>query len=181
MRAFLLCLLFLLVAGCGGGTVQAPSGTGPVVYKLGPGDRLRIQTYGEERLSGEFLVDGQGRIAFPLIGQVAADDKTADELQSLLTAKLGEQALRNPRITVEVLNYRPVYILGEVSKPGEFPFSAQLRVYSLVAKAGGFTYRANRKLVYIQHAGAPGEIAYRLDSTTLVQPGDTVRIGDRLF
>jgi polysaccharide export outer membrane protein len=94
---------------------------------------------------------------------------------------LGAQYIRNPNVSVEVLTYRPFFILGEVQRPGTYPYSANLVVMNAVATAGGFTYRANRSRVFIKHAGATDELEYRLDSTTPVLPGDTVRIGERLF
>jgi protein involved in polysaccharide export with SLBB domain len=177
---FLLLLVVLLVGACAHDAAPLASAPG-AAYQLGPGDKLRIQTFGEDRLSGEFTIDGEGRIAFPLLGQVPAAKQTADELQSALTASLARQALRSPQVTVEVMNYRPVYILGEVTRPGEFPFSSDLSVFALVAKAGGFTYRANQHRVFIRHAGENVEVAYKLDAATPVRPGDTVRVGDRVF
>lgn len=180
MRVILL-LLLAMVAGCATPPAAPAPPAGTSAYRLGAGDKLRIDTFGETQLSGDFTVDGQGRISFPLIGDVAATGRTADEVRAEITSKLAAQALRDPRVTIQVQGYRPVYILGEVTRPGEFAFVSDLSVFALVAKAGGFTYRANQKRVFIRHAGAAAEVEYSLDAATPVLPGDTVRIGDRIF
>ncbi|WP_232495444.1 polysaccharide biosynthesis/export family protein [Novosphingobium kaempferiae] len=152
-----------------------------VQYALGAGDKLRITVYGEEKLTGEYLVDGTGAIAFPLIGSVQAKGVTASALAERLTAALGKGYLDNPSIAIEVLNFRPYYILGEVNKPGEYPFVDGLTVFSAVAKSEGFTYRADEGRVYIRHKDGTSESLYRLDGMTPVMPGDTVRILERRF
>lgn len=150
-------------------------------YMLGAGDKLRITVYGEEKLTGEYLVDGAGAIAFPLIGTIQAKGLTAPALGSRLTEALSSGYLDNPSVAIDVLNFRPYYILGEVNKPGEFPYAEGLTIFSAVAKAEGFTYRADENRVFIRHKDGAGEILYRLDGTTPVQPGDTVRVLERRF
>jgi polysaccharide biosynthesis/export protein len=150
-------------------------------YRLGSGDQLKITVYGEERLTGTFPVNGQGILAYPLLGEIPAKGKTLRELEQQLTAGLSDGFVNNPSVTVEVANYRPYYILGEVAKPGEYQYSNGLTVFSAVARAGGFTYRADQKRVYIHHKAAAEETKYRLEGNTPVQPGDTIRIGERIF
>lgn len=150
-------------------------------YRFGPGDQLKITVFGEPDLSGAYAVNAQGAISFPLIGDVAATSLTADELVALLMERLREGYLRQPRISLEVTNYRPFYILGEVSSPGTYPYVANLTVLNAVATAGGFTYRANRRKVFIRRADQEGESAIKLTSTTPVLPGDTIRIPERRF
>lgn len=150
-------------------------------YHLGTGDQLKITVYGEERLTGTFPVNGQGNVAYPLLGEVPAAGKTLHELERQLTAGLGDGFVNNPSVTIEVANFRPYYILGEVAKPGEYAFSDGLTVFSAVARAGGFTYRADQKRVYIHHKSAADEAPYRLEGNTPVQPGDTIRIDERIF
>jgi len=153
-----------------------------VDYRLGAGDKLRISVFGEDTLSGEFLVPGgAGLIAFPLIGDVRAAGLTVNELQAEIEGKLKPDYLKDPHVSIEVLNYRPFYILGEVMKPGEYPYTNSLTVLNAVATANGFTYRANTHRVYIKRANSSKETEYPLDATTVVQPGDTIRIGERFF
>lgn len=172
-----------LAAGCGGGaTLSGPEGdnlTAPE-YRLGAGDQVRITQYGETEPVGQYIVSSQGTVAYPLVGEVLARGRTVREFTQALTEALS-QYVRRPNVTVEVMNYRPFFILGEVRMPGTYPYSANLTVLNAVATAQGFTYRANRRRVYIQHAGEDAEHEYRLTQTTPVQPGDTIRIGERLF
>jgi protein involved in polysaccharide export with SLBB domain len=151
-------------------------------YRLGAGDKVRIIVFGEDSLSGEFFVPGDpGTIAFPLIGDVKAGGLTVAELQTEIEAKLKDGFLKEPRVSIEVLNYRPFYILGEVTKPGQYPYTSGLTVLNAVATANGFTYRADTRRVYIKRANAPREVEYSLTSSTPVEPGDTIRIGERFF
>lgn len=150
-------------------------------YRLGVADRVRILIYNEPTLSGEFVVNSNGAIAVPLIGDVVATSKTATELSSEITARLSQGYLRDPRVSIDVVNFRPFYILGEVNKPGEYPYSNGLTVLNAVATAQGFTYRADKRRVYIKSAGKEAEEALRLSSAVEVKPGDTIRIGERIF
>lgn len=150
-------------------------------YTLGTGDKLRITVYGHPDLSGEFEVDGTGSISLPLIGQVEALGLTTPQLEAKIVSLLDGDYLLNPRVSAEVANYRPFYILGEVGRPGEYPYTSGLTVLNAVAAAGGFSYRADRRVVFIKSADGTSEVKYKLDSNTLVQPGDTLRIKERLF
>lgn len=150
-------------------------------YLLGPGDELRITVFNEPDLTGPFTVDAQGSVSFPLIGQVKAGGVPVSQFSSLLAQRLGDTFLKKPNVSVEVLNYRPFFILGEVVRPGMFPYSAKLTVMNAVATAGGFTYRANRGKVYIKRAGDLSERSHKLTSDLSVLPGDTVRIPERFL
>ncbi|WP_374575530.1 polysaccharide biosynthesis/export family protein [Phenylobacterium sp.] len=150
-------------------------------YRLGPGDKVRVIVFGEESLTGEFVVAGNGKVAFPLVGDVQAANLTIPQFQDNLVAALRNGYLKEPRVSAEVLTYRPYYILGEVNKPGEYPYSNGLTVLNAVATAGGFTYRAQTKRVFIRRLNETSETAYELRSETPVAPGDTIRIGERFF
>lgn len=150
-------------------------------YRLGSGDKIRVITYGEESLTGEFQVGGTGKVSMPLVGELPAAGLTAREFQTNVENALKEGYLKDPRVSVEVLNYRPFYILGEVTKPGEYPYTNGLTVLNAVATANGFTYRANKGRVYIKRADGQKEEEYPLTGTTKVAPGDTIRIGERFF
>ncbi len=152
----------------------------PVEYKLGAGDQIRITVFNEPDLTGPFTVGSQGMIAYPLVGSIRAGGLTVPEFTSALQTALGTY-VRSPSVSVEVTNYRPFFILGEVQRPGTYPYSASLTVPNAVATAGGFTYRANQSRVFIRHASESVERSYPLTVATPVLPGDTVRIGERLF
>lgn len=176
--------LCLPLAACGG-AIPPPGAAAyqPVEYRLASGDRLRVTVFGEESLSREYVVSSAGDVSFPLLGDLAVEGKTVNQLQEEIIAGLSEGYLNDPRVTAEVLNYRPFYILGEVSRSGEYPFSDGLSVQQAVALAGGYTYRANQKQVFIRRAGSEQEETYELDSQrrVYIAPGDTLRIGERYF
>jgi protein involved in polysaccharide export with SLBB domain len=150
-------------------------------YVLGVGDRLRIIVFGEEQLSGEFVIDSTGQVSLPLIGEVAAAGVTVRQFQLNVQAALNEGYLNDPRVSAEVMNFRPFYILGEVARPGEYPYASNLTVLNAVATAGGFAPLANQTRVYIKHAGEATETEMALSGGLLVQPGDTIRVAKGAF
>jgi len=149
-------------------------------YHIGAGDRISVTVFGEPDLTGEYSVGANGAIAFALLGDVQVRDLSTEEIGSLLAARLQEGFLLEPRVSVAVLSYRPFYILGEVQRPGAYPYAPDLTVLAAVATAGGFTYRANKRRVFIKRMGEE-EQRMTLDGNTRVSPGDTVRIAERLF
>lgn len=160
--------------------VAATAGAG-YEYRLGSGDKIRLIIFGEPDLSGEFTISGDGVVSLPLIRDVRAAGLTASQLQANVENAFKEGYLKDPRVSIEVLTFRPFYILGEVVKPGEYPYSNGITVVNAVALASGYTYRANQKKVYIRHAGATAEEEVPLTSATMVAPGDTIRIAERYF
>jgi len=164
---------------------QIPSSSGRIVnddnYRLGAGDKMKITVYGEQDLSGEFLVSANGRVQFPLLGEVQAAQLTAQEFAKALTAELGAKYLRNPRVSIEIQNYRPFYISGEVNKPGEYVYESGLARHGAVALAGGYTYRAKESDVYIRRMGSESETSMRVTGQIKIYPGDVVRIPERFF
>ena len=151
-------------------------------YLLGPGDQIRIDVFNQANLSGEFPIDGAGSVAMPLVGQIAANKLTTHALEESIAEALTRGGfLVNPRVTVQVTQFRPYYILGEVGAPGAYPYSAGLTVRMAVASARGFTYRANTKRVYIQRSGQTEERLFELTPATTVGPGDIIRVPERFF
>jgi protein involved in polysaccharide export with SLBB domain len=166
------------VAAAAPATVTSSTG---YEYKLGSGDKIRLIIFGEPDLSGEFTISGDGIVSLPLIRDVRAGGLTASQLQANVENAFKEGYLKDPRVSIEVLTFRPFYILGEVNKPGEYPYSNGITVVNAVALASGFSYRANQKKVLIRHAGATSEEEVPLTSMTPVAPGDTIRIAERYF
>ena len=150
-------------------------------YKLDAGDKLRVIVFGEMDLGGEYEVDGSGYVRLPLIGQLKAGGLAVNEFESSMKAALEDGYLRNARVSVEVINYRPFYILGQVNRPGEYPYVNGMSVLNAVATAGGYTYRANESTVYIRRRGASAEALARADQMTQVQPGDIITVRERFF
>lgn len=158
-------------------SAASPSGA----YILGPSDRVRLKVYGEPDITGEYEVDANGNVSIPLAGQVRAAGITTKQLERSITSALAKGIVRDPRVNVEMLAYRPFYILGEVKKSGEYPYRVGLTVLDAVATAGGYTYRANEGKVYLRRSGSTVEEIYPMDAPVLVYPGDNVRVPERYF
>lgn len=153
----------------------------PPAYTLGPGDNIRIIVFGQQQLSGEFSVDGSGRVALPLIGEVRAAGASARELEQRITKELADGYVRDPRVSVEVLNFRPFYIIGEVNKPGQYPYAAGMTAVTAVALAGGYTYRARQDHVVITRSIDGTKQDRSASPNTQVMPDDVIRVPERLF
>lgn len=149
-------------------------------YHLGTGDKLRIIVYGEDDLGGQYDIDGTGMVRLPLVGQVQAAGLTVRQFEQQVKAKLDQGYLKDARVSVEVANYRPFYILGEVNKPGEYPYVNGMSVLTAVAMAGGYTYRANESEVYVRRNGSTEEQSVNADQTN-INPGDIIRVPERFF
>jgi polysaccharide export outer membrane protein len=181
---FLLLLCLGLVGAGAFANAAAPEQPAAVPlndYRLGSGDKVRILVYNEPTLTGEYTVNSGGLLAFPLIGDITALNRTTLEVKQEIETRLSAGYLRAPQVSIDVLSYRPFYILGEVNKPGDYPYSAGLTVLRAVATASGFTYRADQRHVFLKHPGDTKETRYSLDADILVQPGDTLRIAERYF
>jgi protein involved in polysaccharide export with SLBB domain len=150
-------------------------------YRLNAGDRLNLVVFGQEDVSGEFQIDGAGNITMPLLGQVAAAGRTVTQLQNEITAALDRDYIVNPRVSIEVLNYRPFYILGQVNAPGSYPYSAGMDVRQAIAMAGGFTRRARTSTVKVIRQTAEGTVEIDPKPGAPVLPGDTIEVDRRLF
>lgn len=150
-------------------------------YRLGAGDKLKITIFDEPDLSGEFELDGGGGVALPLIGQMQALDLSPRELEARIEAKLLDGYLLRPRVSIEVLSYRPFYIMGEVNQPGSYPYRAGLNVLNAAALAGGFTYRADEGDIEISREAAVGGGRFEAAPLTEIKPGDVIRVKERLF
>ena len=146
-------------------------------YRLGPGDKLHIQVLGAEDLTGDYAVADNGTINSPLIGDVKAAGLTRSQLEREMERKLADGFIKRPHVSVSVLTYRPFYIYGEVSKPGEYPYASGMRVLSAVAAAQGYTYRANQDFVIVTRNGEDN----RADVFSSIQPDDIIRVPERYF
>lgn len=182
MRVRLLLILLMMVfplVGCGSPGSSLPllegAGNGVIDYHLGPGDKLHVQVFGAEDLSGDYVVGDNGTISSSLIGDIQAAGLTRAELERALEQKLAQGIVKNPKVTISLLTYRPFYIYGEVTKPGAFPFASGMQVASAIATAGGFTYRAEEDYVLITRK----DRQYRALLTTPIQPDDIIRVPER--
>ena len=172
-------LLLLFVASllfCASAAAQDLS-----TYRLAAGDKVRVTVFGHEDLSGDFEVDGSGRCSLPLIKQVLAAGFTTAEFAAEIYERMSPDYLKDPRISVEVIGYRPVYVLGEVRRPGSYPYSAGMTVVNAVALAGGYTYRAARKKILVTRPDDPEQPSRRIKEREPLEPGDVIEIPERFF
>lgn len=150
-------------------------------YQVGAGDKVRVTVFRHPDLSGEFQIDGRGNFAMPLIGEVQGGGLTTRQLETAIEDSLKDGGfLVNPQVSIEVLNYRPFYIIGEVNNPGSYQFVNGMTVINAVALAGGFTYRADQDDIIINRGGSNGpEIEALVDTPVL--PGDIINVTERFF
>ena len=182
-------MLSVLVAACSGGGPALDVASAPAAvagspggeYRLGSGDKVRVIVFGEQDLSGEFVVGDNGTVDLPLIGSVDARGASVPEFQERVVGQLRAGYLNDPKVSVEVLNYRPFFITGEVKNGGEYPYKASLTVQDAVGVAGGYSYRAETSYAYVRRAGEDREIKVSLGSRVAVNPGDSIRIPERFF
>ena len=150
-------------------------------YRLLPADRFRVNVFNQPDLSGDFQLDGEGQFVMPLLGRIDVEGMTSAELEILLTNRLRPDYLVNPRIYVQVLNYRPYYLIGEAAGTGPFPYVAGMTYLTAIARSGGFSYRAKKEFVYVIRAGDPEQQEIKLSINEIVQPGDIIRVAERMF
>ncbi len=151
------------------------------VYRLGIGDKVKLSVFGEADLSGTFEVNGSGNVAVPLVGEIPAKGRGIGEFRELVRTKLAQGYLTNPKVSVEVANFRPIYLHGEVRSGGEFPYKSGLKLRDAIALAGGYTYRANESHVILVREGSAAQIKVALPADIDVLPGDNIRVPERFF
>jgi polysaccharide export outer membrane protein len=186
--------LVLVVAGCAGDRLQtmlpraaderviAGAGRGVSDYRLMVGDKVRVTQYDVATETGDYTVDPAGAIIVPPLAPLAVAGKTPAEAARLIEKKFTEGGLlRAPRVTVEVTAYGPVFVLGEVARPGEFSYKPGMSLLAAVAAAGGYTYRADKSRVFIRRSGDKLETVYDLTADLVVMPGDVVRVPEIYF
>ena len=177
-----LCLA-LTVAACSGYR-QPPTAFHDILtkpYRLDSSDVLRVIVFGQQELNNTYTVDQAGYIAMPLIGSVAARGLTVRELEAQITNRLKNGYLRDPDVSVEVATYRPVFVMGEVTNAGQYPYVAGMTAQNAIATAGGFTPRGQQNSVDITRQINGEVISGRVPITDPVRPGDTIYVRERFF
>lgn len=149
----------------------------PTGYRLGPGDKLKLTVFGAEDLSGDFVVNDSGNVDMPLIGGIAAAGRTPNQFAQAVETKLRDGYMRDPKVAVAVSTYRPIYIFGEVTKPGEYPYAAGMTLLNAVALGGGYSYRAQQNFAVVSRDSHD----YRAGPTSRLLPDDIVRVPERYF
>lgn len=160
---------------------QARSLADPVAaHRLGAGDKVRIQVFGEDDLSVSERVSDRGTIAYPLLGELQVADLTTAALAQLIDSRLRGPYLVDPRVTVSIEEYRVFYIMGQVNRPGAYPFAPGLTIRKAISIAGGYTDRASRSKVFVVSEAEPGK-EHRADPETAVSPGDSIVVKESFF
>lgn len=180
-KILLILTLSLVTSACATGVSTYPVADDTNGYTLGAGDTLRITVFGQENLSGEFTIEPNGMVSFPLIKEVPAAGMTARELEKTLTSELSPDYVVDARVTVEVINYRDMYILGEVQLPGKYDYVPNMTVLQAVAIAGGYTYRADESGAEITRHVKGALKTFTVNEKTMLKPGDTIVIKRRWF
>ncbi len=184
VRLLSLLALALALAGCSSPGSSLPpvpeAAAGP--YRLDTGDTIRMIVFGQQDLTGQFIVGDNGTVAVPLIGIIPARGATASELgQRVGEALVSQNLLVNPSVSVEVVEFRPFFILGEVRQPGRYPYIPNMTALTAVAVGGGFTYRAQEDLFSITRVADGRAVEGRAERDTLVRPGDVITVFERNF
>lgn len=150
-------------------------------YRLNPGDQVFVEVLGHDDLSGSHQLDSSGRFSMPLVGEIDAAGLTASQLEASLVERYRPDYLVNPQISVRVENFRPYYLMGEVGGTGAYAYQDGMTYLEAIARAGGYSYRARKGVVYVIRAGDTTREEVKLDVNEKVQPGDIIRIAERLF
>jgi len=177
----------LLLSGCytDFGSVVAdpdPQARTPlnVASRIQAGDRIKLSVYGEETLSGVYDVSPAGTMSLPLVGTIDVVGRTRAELERQIARRISSY-VKDPKVTVTVNEFRPIYMMGEVLRPGEYAYRSGLNALTAVSTAGGLTYRANKSTVLVQHTGEEVWHEYPLTAAVLIAPGDLIRVTERYF
>jgi protein involved in polysaccharide export with SLBB domain len=167
------------------GTEQAdsapPAASASSDYRLGSDDRVRLIVFGVDTMSREYPVGPNGSLSLPLIGDVPARGRTVAEITENIRARLADGFVKDPNVSLVIVSFRPFNILGEVNKPGAYAFRDGMTLAGAVALAEGYTYRAQRKYVFIQRAGSDDEKRVQATPALKINAGDTIRVGERYF
>lgn len=146
------------------------------IYRLGSADRIQISVFNQKDLSDDYSLDGSGSFSMPLIGTIKAAGLTVTELEKQIEDRLRPDYLLNPKVNIQVLNYRPYYILGEVKNPGSYPYVDGINVLNAIAIAGGFTEWADKDDLLIVREVKGTKTELRVDAADPVWPGDTIQV-----
>jgi polysaccharide export outer membrane protein len=151
------------------------------VYRLDSGDRLRVIVFGQDNLSRVYSVDTSGNVSMPLIGTVRARGLSTVQLGLDIEAELRRKYIKDPKVSVEIDAYRPFFILGEVRRPGGYPYVNAMTVEGAVAIAEGYTERAKKRVMRLTRKFGGLMSTVMVPPDYPVQPGDTIYVLERIF
>ena len=162
-----------------GAAAGEPSGAD--TFKLGPGDHILIDVFGEEDLSMDVQINNSGTLNYPFLGELTVEGLTVRGLEQLITQGLEGPYLVDPDVTVSIKEYRPFYLYGEVLKPGGIPYQPGLTLQKAVALGGGFTERASKKKITVIRASDTNASAKPIELNDPVHPGDVITVHESFF
>ena len=163
------------------GYASAPANGQQQAYTLDSGDKLRVVVFGQDGITNSYTVDAGGNINLPLVGIVPARGYGTQQLSQMIAERLKQGYVREPHVSVEVEAYRPFFILGEVTNPGQYPYVANMTVETAVAIAGGFAPRATKSKVEITRNASGQQMHGDVPLGFPLRPGDTVVVKERWF
>lgn len=181
MQSLVITLFLAVLSACSNNVTVAPTPVPDTAYILGAGDQIRLIVYGHEDFSGEFVVDSTGSISLPLVTEIKASGLTVRALEKKITNALQPKYLKDPKVSIELITMRDIYILGEVRTPGKYPYIPNMTVQQAVAVAGGYTYRGNEGEAEVTRQTADALVTMKIPAKNIIQPGDTVVIKRRWF
>lgn len=152
-------------------------------YRIDAGEKLKVTVFDEETLTGEYDVGFGGVLSLPLLEPIVVKDKDTTEVARLIEARLADGGyVLDPRVSIEIVDHRSFFILGEVTTPGEYAHNGELTLEQAVAKAGGFTPRADKHKIILKRQTWEAGRLIDLDQMALqVAPGDTITIRESFF
>lgn len=183
-RTLLSGMLALPIAACSGSYSDLPvaSAGSTARYTLGPGDSVKVAVYGFDAMAGSYTVSDAGTISIPMLSTLQVSGKSAPELETEIAGVLRARDLApNANVSVQVEKYRPFYILGEVQRPGQYPYVPGMTVLTAVSIAGGYTFRANKRVAAVDRLNGSSRAKARLDADSQILPGDTIVIPEAWF
>ena len=139
------------------------------------------QLFGEKELSMDVRLSDAGSFLYPFLGEIIAKNKTISDLQMLLTVGLKNGYLVDPKVYVSIIEYRPFFVNGEVTKPGGFAYQPGLTIRKAISLAGGLTPRASLTKIYVVHENDPTGTPRLTTLNAVIQPGDTIIIEQSFF
>ena len=150
-------------------------------YVIGEGDLLRITVYDNPDLTSETRVN-DGKITFPLIGEVFINDMTVSEVEKKIASLLADGYIMKPHVAVFILEYtKTVYVNGEVRNPGAYKLTKGLTVHKAITLAGGFTAKASEGRIKIIRRGEKGEVTIKAKMDDLLEPDDIILVPESYF
>jgi protein involved in polysaccharide export with SLBB domain len=173
-----LAMLCVLLAAC----TPMPRLSGPKMTEesLAPGDKISVQVYEHPEFSGDFIVASDGTISVPTAGAVSLGGKTLRGAEVAVEQKLMRE-LNRPQVSINMLEYRPIYVIGQVNQPGQYPFTSGMKVLNAIALARGYNYRADSKRITVVRGDDPSATPMKATEADTLQPGDTVKVLESWF